>query len=174
MSLGWSILYGKLEEEMKDHYQTLGVSREATEEEIKKAFRALAKKYHPDVAEDKKAAEEKFKQISEAYEILSDQQKRRNYDSGQIMPSFEWEHFSRWQDLSDVWNETMARRFMGPSFLDFLRQQQRQPIRKGNCQDCDGTGEKRTNQSYSSGNNHYVSIHIRPCDKCGGSGNVLK
>lgn len=64
----------------KDYYSTLGVSREATPEEIKKAFRKLARQHHPDTATDKKAAEEKFKEINEAHEVLSDPEKRRKYD----------------------------------------------------------------------------------------------
>ncbi len=64
----------------KDHYLTLGVKRTATPEEIRKAYRRLARKYHPDVNPGDKAAEEKFKQITEAHEILSDQAKREIYD----------------------------------------------------------------------------------------------
>ena len=64
----------------KDYYEVLGVPRNATQEEIKKAYRALALKYHPDVAEDKEAAEAKMKEINEAYAVLSDEEKRRQYD----------------------------------------------------------------------------------------------
>lgn len=64
----------------KDYYETLGVSRTASDTEIKKSFRQLARKYHPDVAKDKKQAEEKFKEINEAYEVLSDPTKRKKYD----------------------------------------------------------------------------------------------
>src|SRR6187431_1071466 len=66
--------------EFKDYYSILGVPREASAEEIKKAFRKLARQYHPDVAKDKKAAEAKFKEVNEAHEVLSDPEKRRKYD----------------------------------------------------------------------------------------------
>src|SRR6478752_1739830 len=66
--------------QFRDYYETLGVSKTAKEDEIKSAFPKLARKYHPDVAKDKKAAEEKFKQINEAYEVLGDPEKRRKYD----------------------------------------------------------------------------------------------
>jgi len=66
--------------QFRDYYETLGVSKNATEDEIKSAFRKLARKHHPDVAKDKKTAEEKFKQINEAYEVLSDPEKRQKYD----------------------------------------------------------------------------------------------
>lgn len=64
----------------KDYYSTLEVSRDASAEDIKKAFRRLARKHHPDVAEDKAGAEERFKDINEAYEVLGDPEKRRKYD----------------------------------------------------------------------------------------------
>jgi molecular chaperone DnaJ len=64
----------------KDYYATLGVSRGAKPQEIRKAYRHLARKYHPDVNPGNKGAEEKFKQLSEAYEILSDEKKRKIYD----------------------------------------------------------------------------------------------
>jgi curved DNA-binding protein len=67
--------------EFKDYYKTLGVERTASHDDIRKAFRSLARKYHPDVAKDKKSAEEKFKEINEAYEVLGDAEKRKKYDN---------------------------------------------------------------------------------------------
>jgi molecular chaperone DnaJ len=64
----------------KDYYETLGVAKSATETEIKKAFRKLAMKYHPDRNPDDKDAEHKFKEAKEAYDVLSDSQKRAAYD----------------------------------------------------------------------------------------------
>src|SRR5207249_9900268 len=61
-------------------YETLGVPKTATEDEIRSSCRKLARKYHPDVAKDKKAAEEKFKEMNEAYEVLGDAEKRKKYD----------------------------------------------------------------------------------------------
>jgi curved DNA-binding protein len=66
--------------EYKDYYQVLGVSKKATEEEIRKAYRKLAVKYHPDKNQGKKDAEEKFKEISEAYQVIGDAEKRKQYD----------------------------------------------------------------------------------------------
>ena len=86
----------------KDYYETLGVPRTASADELKKSFRKLARQYHPDVAKDKKKAEEKFKEINEAYEVLSDPAKRKKYDElganwksgADFRPPSGWEHFS--------------------------------------------------------------------------------
>jgi curved DNA-binding protein len=76
--------------EYKDYYQILGVERNADEKEIKKAYRRLARQYHPDMNPGDKAAEARFKEINEAHEVLSDPEKRRKYDElGQ--------NYQRWQ-----------------------------------------------------------------------------
>src|ERR1700694_1029061 len=92
--------------EFKDYYKILGVPRTATEADIKKAFRKLARQHHPDVAKNKKAAEEKFKEINEANEVLGDPEKRKKYDElgpnwnqyqqqGGREGNFDW---SKWQN----------------------------------------------------------------------------
>ena len=64
----------------KDYYAILGVKRNATEQDIKQSYRRLARKHHPDVNPGDKSAEAKFKEINEAYEVLSDSEKRKKYD----------------------------------------------------------------------------------------------
>src|ERR1044071_3248732 len=64
----------------RDYYEILGVARNAKPEEIKKTYRKLARKYHPDLNPNNKQAEEKFKEIQEAYEVLGDADKRKKYD----------------------------------------------------------------------------------------------
>ncbi len=91
-----------------DYYKILGVSRNASDEEIKKAYRKLALKYHPDRTKGDKAAEEKFKQISEAYAVLSDKEKRKQYDafgSEGFRQRFSQEDIFRGFDLGDILRE---------------------------------------------------------------------
>ena len=106
----------------RDYYEVLGVSKTATPEEIKKAYRSLAKKHHPDVStEDKEVAEAKFKEISEAYEVLSDQEKRQLYDQyghdgvkqqfGE--GGFSWDNFTRADDISDIFGDIFGSMFGG-------------------------------------------------------------
>src|SRR6185437_14830651 len=92
----------------KDYYESLGVSRTASDAEIKKAFRKLAREYHPDVAKDKKKAEEKFKEINEAYEVLSDPAKRKKYD--ELGPN--WKQGAEFQ-APPGWGNFGGRNFRG-------------------------------------------------------------
>jgi molecular chaperone DnaJ len=95
----------------RDYYEVLGVPKTASENDIKQAYRRLARQYHPDVAkENPKSAEEKFKQISEAYEVLADPEKRRRYDvqgfdavERDFGPGgFTWQNFTHQGDLEDL------------------------------------------------------------------------
>ena len=96
----------------KDYYATLGIKKTATPEEIRKAFRKAARKYHPDVNPNDKKAEEKFKEISEANDILSDEKKRKIYDqvgfySDQIDPA-QAEAYARQQSAGGSPRWTLA------------------------------------------------------------------
>ncbi len=91
-----------------DYYALLGVSKNASDAEIKKAYRKLAMKYHPDHAKGDKAAEEKFKKISEAYAVLSDKEKRKQYDTfgaDGFQQRYSQEDIFRGFDFSDLFRE---------------------------------------------------------------------
>src|SRR5574344_2153602 len=94
----------------RDYYEVLGVEKNADEATIKKAYRKLAMQFHPDKNPDNKEAEEKFKEASEAYEVLSDKDKRQLYDqyghagleSQFGSGGFSWENFTHRSDLNDI------------------------------------------------------------------------
>jgi molecular chaperone DnaJ len=106
----------------RDYYEVLGISREASQEEIKSAYRKLAMKYHPDRNQDNRDAEENFKEVAEAYEILSHQDKRQRYDrfghEGVTggMGGFDFEHF----DLADALRIFMEEGFGFGGFGDIF------------------------------------------------------
>jgi curved DNA-binding protein len=105
----------------KDYYKILGVNKSASDEEIKKVYRKLAMKYHPDHTKGDKASEETFKQISEAYAVLSDKEKRSQYDtfgSAGFQQRFSQEDIFRGSDFSDILREFG---FGGSSFFSGKR-----------------------------------------------------
>ena len=116
----------------KDYYETLGVSRTASDADIKKAFRKLAREFHPDVAKDKKKAEDKFKEINEAYEVLSDPVKRKRYDElganwksgAEFRPPGGWESFAGGRDFRGAGpgGQEYEFHFGGTGFSDFFEQ----------------------------------------------------
>jgi len=92
----------------KDYYKSLGLEKTASPEEIKKAYRKLAMKYHPDHSKGNKAAEDKFKEISEAYAVLSDAEKRKQYDtygSESFQQNFSQEDIFRGSNIEDILKE---------------------------------------------------------------------
>ncbi|MDZ7969564.1 MAG: DnaJ C-terminal domain-containing protein [Nostoc sp. DedSLP03] len=109
--------------DFKDYYAILGVSKTASSEEIKQAFRKLARKYHPDVNPNNKQAEARFKEVSEAYEVISDPDKRKKYDqfgqywkqagegfpSGGVAPDMGNFDFSQYGNFDEFINELLGR-----------------------------------------------------------------
>jgi curved DNA-binding protein len=114
--------------EFKDYYKSLGVAREASQDEIRNAFRKLARKYHPDVAKDKARAEEQFKEINEAYEVLSDPAKRKKYDTlganwNQAQPPPGWgQQAGRGFRSAGPDGQEFEFEFGGTGFSDFFEQ----------------------------------------------------
>ncbi len=94
----------------RDYYEVLGLTKDASSEAVKKSYRKLALKYHPDKTQGNKDAEEKFKEVSEAYEVLSDQKKRATYDQyghvgvqgGFSGGGFSWSDFSHFDEFGDI------------------------------------------------------------------------
>src|SRR6202023_1534539 len=113
--------------EFKDYYKVLGVPRTASQEDIKKAFRKLARQYHPDVAKDKKGGEAKFKEINEAYEVLGDPANRAKYDElgvdGGAAASFQGAPGQRGRSSrGPAGGEGVEFHFDGSGFSDFFEQ----------------------------------------------------
>ncbi len=170
----------------RDYYEVLGLNKGASEDEIKKAYRKAAKEYHPDLHPGDKVAEEKFKEVNEAYEVLSDSEKRARYDQfghAGVDPNFSaggGSPFGQDIDLGDIFNS-----FFG-GFGGGRRSNPNAP-RRGNdvetqvritfeeaakgckktvsynnvvtCDDCHGTGAQKGTQA-------------KTCSACGGTGRV--
>ncbi|MBQ0099778.1 MAG: molecular chaperone DnaJ [Firmicutes bacterium] len=171
----------------KDYYETLGVSKNATQDEIKKAYRTLVKKYHPDLHPNDKACAEKFKEINEANEVLSDETKRKNYDTfgsadgrGAGFGGFGGfdgaSGFGGFEDIfGDIFGGFGGRKQrtatkekgqditveLSLSFLDAAKGSTQEIVYMRNepCHSCNGTGAKN-------------GTAYRTCDKCGGTGQV--
>lgn len=169
-----------------DYYSVLGISRRAKEEEIKKAYRRLAVRYHPDKNPGNKIAEEKFKEASEAYAVLSDSRKRNNYDQfGRQSGSFDYEGFSAeygfGTGFGDIFENIFSEFFGGTnargnkkgkkgadlkynleiSFVEAAvgAETKIRISRKEFCPPCSGSGAKKGTKPII-------------CRTCGGSGNV--
>lgn len=173
----------------KDYYEVLGVGKDATEDDIKKAYRTLVKKYHPDLHPNDKEAAEKFKEINEANEVLSDAKKRKEYDFQREHPNmggfggsgfsggFSGSGFSGFEDIfgdifggfgggskSRAQTKTKGEDVtveLSLSFLDAAKGCRREVVYTRNepCSKCKGTGAKN-------------GTAYKTCEKCGGTGQV--
>ncbi|MGB9636429.1 MAG: molecular chaperone DnaJ [Thermoplasmata archaeon] len=165
----------------KDYYEILGVPRNASLDEIKKAYRKLAKKYHPDMNRDNpKEAEEKFKEISEAYEVLADPQKRELYDKygpegikDSFGPGgFKWENFTHARDFEDLFDSDFFRKifgvdFFGESLFDAWVRGRGQPERG---RDLEITVEITLEEAYTGTTKNINVPHEVICEECRGTG----
>lgn len=167
----------------KDYYQILGVKRNASEPEIKKAYRRLARRHHPDVNAGDKSSEAKFKQINEAYEVLADKEKRRKYDKY----GDKWPHADQFEQAGyqqapfrDFGRSGGATSFHFGGDLDGLfekilrgtgsRTHTRQAPRRG--RDIESPVEVTLEEAYH-GTSRTLSLQVEgPCPTCQGSGRI--
>jgi molecular chaperone DnaJ len=163
----------------EDYYEVLGIPRDATPEQVKKAYRGLARKYHPDVNPNKAEAEEKFKGISEAYEVLIDPQKRQAYDqfghegvrNSFGAGEFQWSDFSHYSDIEDLFGRFFSGdifgRGSGESIFDIFGDTRRGPTRGADLR----VDIEIPLEDVVTGIEKEVNVRRREkCPQCGGTG----
>ena len=157
-------------EDKRDYYEVLGVDKSATDDELKKAYRKLAKKYHPDLNPGDKTAEKNFKEVNEAYEVLSDKEKRARYDQfGQagVDPNFNAATnysggFDGFGDLGDIFSS-----FFNGGFDTGRRANPNAPRRGSDT----STSVNISFEEAAKGCKKTVRVtKIDNCSDCGGSG----
>jgi molecular chaperone DnaJ len=157
---------------LTDYYSVLGISRNASAEEIKKAYKTLAKKYHPDISKEKDA-EHKFKEVSEAYSVLSDPEKKKNYDNyGDAYKNFEGynqqgfgQGFGMDFDFEDIFNS-----FGFSNFGDIFGQRGRGQRNKDNGGNIKVNISLTFEEAAFGTEKEIVYDRIKRCEKCKGSG----
>jgi DnaJ-class molecular chaperone len=168
----------------KDYYEVLGVKRDATDEQIRQAYRKLARKYHPDVNPGDRVSEDRFKEINEANEVLSDSDKRKRYDQlgpnwkdgAEFTPPPGWGRVNvQFDDLGSI--------FSGGGFSDFFEtlfggakssqnERQRRGARGGTARGQDAEAEMEISlEDAHKGGRHRITLQgTRPCPACSGTG----
>jgi len=155
-------------QEKEDYYKILGVDRNATQEEIKKAYRRMALKYHPDRNPGDKEAEKKFKQAAEAYEVLSDPEKRARYDRyGHAgLEGVPVRGFTTFEDIFDAFGDIFGGDSIFDSFFDMGRRRRTQ--RRGPNLRCEVTISL---EEVARGTERTIKIHRHEiCKNCAGTG----
>ena len=177
-----------------NYYQTLGVGNNATEDDIKKSYRSLSMKYHPDHNQGDKKAEDKFKEINEAYSILSNKEKRSQYDNPSPLNGLFGAGFNPFGGMRQ---RPQKPDFNAPKNGSFLGIEVTIPLKMfifggvhnitvpyyESCSDCSGNGfvvgEEKKECSVCNGEGYvqhiqrragFQSMHTGPCDKCRGTG----
>lgn len=149
---------------VKDYYKTLGVDKDASQDDIKKAFRKLARKYHPDLNPGDKTSEEKFKEINEAYAVLSDVEKRKQYDSAGTT----FEQFGGFEGFRGFGNGESFD--FSDIFGDILGNRTESALRNTRGQDILMGIELTLEEAFSGIARPLTISHTTRCSKCGGSG----
>ena len=165
----------------RDFYEVLGVGRGASAEEIKKAYRKLAREYHPDANHGDKGAEERFKEVQQAYDTLSDAEKRKQYDAGGMFAGFGRggggaQRAARGRDLETEVQLSFRQAMDGAEIPVTVPKQ-------STCKTCSGTGARpgtmpkvcpRCNgRGIDAESQGFFSIS-QPCPQCGGAGQVIE
>ena len=188
---------------VKDYYNILEVDRSASERDIKKSYRNLSKKYHPDKNPDNKESEDKFKEVAEAYSILSDKEKRGNYDTFGDPNGQPQNPFGGMGDMNDIFSQFFgggrnpfggrgSRRKKGGDIrinvhmtLEDMYNGEHKTIkyrRNKKCGTCDGTGGESTTCGNCKGHGVVNQIQKTPmgrvqstvtCPSCGGTGKII-
>lgn len=161
----------------KDFYEILGLGRTASSDEIKKAYRQMAMKYHPDRNPGSKEAEERFKEAAEAYEVLSDPDKRRRYDQfgHEGMRGTNYRDFTDVNDIFTTFNDIFGGGFGGSIFDEMFRGSQRSRHRGPRQEGIPGSDLKvklrLTLEEIADGVEKKIKVkRFRTCDTCGGTG----